>query len=181
MKQHVKMEIELPQEVEADINGKILTLKGPKGEVKRKLILPKVQVKIEDKKIVMVCDKATKKEYKIMSTYRAHFKNMIKGVTQGHEYKLKIVSSHFPMQVNFKNGVLEVRNFVGEKHPRTLAIPQGVEVKIEGQIITLRGVDKELLGNTAGLIEKLTSRRNFDNRIFQDGIYIIEKDGKKLV
>ena len=175
------MEMELPEGVSAIVENRIMKIQGPKGVVERKLLIPRVIVRVENNKIIMEAKKATKREYKMMATYRAHFKNMIKGVTQGHVYKLKILSSHFPMQVSYKNNVLEVRNFFGEKHPRKLVIPQGVQVKIDGQLIILEGIDKELVGNTASLIEKLTRRTGFDPRIFQDGIYIIEKDGKKIV
>ena len=180
-KQDIKMEIELPQGVSANIDNYVLTITGPKGSVQRKLLLPRVEVRIDNNKILMFAKKATKREYKLMSTYRAHMRNMIKGVTQGHVYKLKILSSHFPMQVSYKNNVLEVRNFFGEKHPRQLRIPQGVNLKIDGQLIILEGIDKELVGNTASLIEKLTRRTDFDPRVFQDGIYIVEKDGKKII
>ncbi len=180
-RQDIQLEIELKEGVEARIDGRKIYIKGPKGEVSRQLILPNISIEVKDNKIIMTAKKASQREYKLMTTYRAHFRNMIKGVTEGHEYKLKILSSHFPMQVNYKNGVLEIRNFFGEKHPRKLEIPKEVELKIDGQLIILKGIDKELVGNTASLIEKLTRRPNFDPRIFQDGIYIIEKDGKKIV
>jgi large subunit ribosomal protein L6 len=105
---------------------------------------------------------------------------MIKGVQEGFTYKLKICSGHFPMSVALKGNTFEIKNFIGEKVPRTLKIKQGADVKIEGDQITVHATDKELAGTTAGAIEKLTRRPGFDKRIFQDGIYITEKDGKKL-
>ena len=79
------------------------------------------------------------------------------------------------MNVSFKNGVLEAKNFIGEKKPRHLKIKEGVEVKVQGDKITVTSPDIEKAGTTATDIEQLCRICNKDRRIFQDGIYIIEK------
>ena len=84
------------------------------------------------------------------------------------------------MNVSLKGDVLEIKNFIGEKVPRTLKIRPGASVKINGDEIVVEAINKEIAGQTAGSIEKLTKRPGFDKRIFQDGIYIVEKDGKRL-
>ena len=180
-KKEIKEELEILESVEVLRDGSILIVKGPKGEVRREINIPQTDIKIENGKIIFHAQKASKREYKLIKTYMAHLKNMMKGVKDGHEYKLKILSSHFPMQVSYKNNVLEIKNFIGEKYPRTMKVPEGVDLKIDGQLIILRGIDKELLGQTASRIELLTRRTGFDLRKFQDGIYIIEKDGKKII
>ncbi len=105
---------------------------------------------------------------------------MLRGVTEGHTYKLKVCSGHFPMSVSVKEGVLEVKNFIGEKVPRRLMIKDGVTVTAEGDVIVVTGHDKERVGNQAAAIEQLMRRPGFDRRIFQDGIYLTEKDGKEV-
>jgi large subunit ribosomal protein L6 len=105
---------------------------------------------------------------------------MIKGATEGHVYKLKVCSGHFPMNVAVAGKDFVVKNFLGEKKPRQVAIKEGVDVKVEGEIVTVESCDKELAGQTAADIETLTRITNRDLRIFQDGIYITEKDGKPV-
>jgi large subunit ribosomal protein L6 len=105
----------------------------------------------------------------------------MKGVTEGYTYKLRIVYSHFPMKVSTKGPEFTVDNFLGEKYPRKTKVLPGVKVEIKGNEVTVTGIDKELVGQTAANIEQLTRIKNFDLRVFQDGIYIIEKDSKPVI
>ncbi len=180
VKKTIQETITLPEGVTAEIKGKEVTIKGPKGELTRTILARKIDVKNENGGITLIAENATQKEKKLLYTYRAHIRNMITGVTEGYTYKLKICSGHFPMSVAMKGNTLEVKNFIGEKVPRTLTIKEGVQVKINGDIIEVESINKELAGQTAGDIEKLTRRPGFDRRIFQDGIYIIEKAGKAV-
>lgn len=173
-------EIEMPDGITISQDGKEISLKGPKGEATRTLYSPAIGMKVEGNKVILSVETMTKREKALVGTYRAHIKNLIKGVTEGHVYKLKICSGHFPMNVSYNNNVLSIKNFIGEKIPRELTVRKEVSLKIEGEVIVIESANKELAGNTAGAVEKLTRRPNFDKRIFQDGIYIIEKDGKTI-
>ncbi|MBD3164888.1 50S ribosomal protein L6 [Candidatus Woesearchaeota archaeon] len=178
--QGFKTEIGIPEKVGARLDNNNIIFKGGKGENSLDLSNPGFNVVIRDKKIMLHSLKNSKREKKIINTYVAHIKNCIKGVREGHRYELKICSSHFPMNVSVNNGQLIIKNFIGEKFPRTLSIKEGVSIKVDGDKITLESVDKSLAGTAASDIEKLTKRPNFDTRIFQDGIYITNKDGKKI-
>jgi large subunit ribosomal protein L6 len=175
-----KEDIELPEGITAVRENEFITVKGKNGEVKRKLFSPMVDINVENNKIIIFVKKLTKKEKALVGTYRAHINNMIKGVMEVHHYKLKICSGHFPMNVSYNNNILSIKNFIGEKVPRTITIKNGVDLKLDGDYIIIQSPDKELAGQTAGSIEKLTKRANFDRRIFQDGIYIVEKNDKKI-
>lgn len=171
----------LPQGVEGHAEGTILFLKGPKGEISKDFFLNNVSVKVTDtRKIMINSEDKTKRGKRFSRTASAHIKNMIHGVANGVIYKLKVCSSHFPISAEIKNNELLVKNFIGEKKPRKLKLKQGVHGKVEGDMIILQGVDKELVGTAASDVEKLCKRADFDNRIFQDGIYITEKDGKQI-
>ncbi len=172
-------EIELPEGITASYELGVLSIKGPKGKLKKGLLSPKLRIEAGTS-IKIIADLLTKREKKLVGTFRAHIKNMIKGVTEGHTYKLKICSGHFPMNVSFKNNILEVKNFIGEKVPRKVAISPEVSLTINGSEIVIEGIDKEECGKAAAAIEQLTRRTGFDKRIFQDGIYIVEKDGKVI-
>lgn len=85
------------------------------------------------------------------------------------------------MNVVMKGQTLEVKNLFGEAVPRSLVIPEGVSAKVEGDKITVQGIDKEKTAQAAASIEQLTRRPGFDKRVFQDGIYLLDKDGKELL
>ncbi len=179
MKLDITEEIELPQGVQAAREGQLLVVKGPKGEVKRKFVHHKVDVKIAGSKLVINSKKATKREKTAVYTLIAHLKNMIHGVQKPFVYKLKACSgppaSHFPMQITVANNTFTIKNFLGEKVPRILKLKQGVNVKINGTEITVESSDIEIAGATASELELATNIPNKDQRIFQDGIYIVEK------
>jgi large subunit ribosomal protein L6 len=176
----LKETIAIPQGVTATAHGTTMTIKGAKGEVTRVVGSKAVQVTVEGDHIVLSAKKATKKEKRTLETNAAHIRNMVKGAQHGHVYKLKICSGHFPMSVALKGDVFEVKNFIGEAVPRALKIIPGVKVTIAGADITVESVYKEHAGNQAAAIELLTRRPGYDTRVFQDGIYIVEKDGKKV-
>ncbi len=172
--------IAVPEGVEVKIEDGIVAVKGSKGECKKSLANPRITIVVKEREVVLSAKNATKREKTGMGSYIAHIKNMIKGVSEGHIYKLKICSGHFPMNVSVSGNQFIVKNFLGEKQPRTLNIKAGADVKVEGDIITVGSCDKELAGQAAAGIENLTKITNRDLRIFQDGIYITEKDGKPI-
>lgn len=175
-----KEEIVLPEKVEAKYELGILTVKGPKGEVKKKLLNKKIKILAEKSKIVLEALQGTKREKRQLYAFHSHAKNMIQGVSEGHFCELKICSGHFPMTVTVAGQDLTVKNFLGENFPRKLKLKPGVKVVVEGDKVKVEGPDKELVGQTAADIETLTWVRGRDRRIFQDGVFIINKDGKLI-
>ena len=123
---------------------------------------------------------AAKKEKTMIGTYSAHIKNLLAGVKSGFDYKLKICSGHFPMTVAVEKNKVMINNFMGEKVPRSARIFLGVDVKVEGDTITVSGFDREKVGQSAANIELATRRPGFDKRIFQDGCYIVSKSGRAI-
>jgi large subunit ribosomal protein L6 len=180
MKKNLFKEIEIPEGIEVNLEDNVLNVKGPEGELSKKFKTGKLDFEIKGNKIIIGEKKATKVEKKMMNTIAAHIQNMIKGVREKFEYKLKICFSHFPMSVDIKGSEVIIKNFLGEKIPRKMKIPKGVEVKIEGQIITVSSLDRELAGQAAANFETATRIRKRDPRIFQDGIYITSKAGREI-
>lgn len=180
-KRSLDQEIEVLEGVEVKQDGNTLSFKGPKGESSRVIWSPAISIKVETGKILLKpTKKSTKRETKTIKTFKAHILNMMRGVNEGHTYKLKICSGHFPMNVSVSGSEFVVKNFIGEKVPRTVPIKEGVSVKVEGTDVIVESVNKELAGQMAASIEEMTKRPGFDTRIFQDGIYIVEKDGKAI-
>uniref|UniRef100_A0A7C4S5R0 Large ribosomal subunit protein uL6 n=1 Tax=Geoglobus ahangari TaxID=113653 RepID=A0A7C4S5R0_9EURY len=174
--------VEIPEDVSVEIlgdhvNGYEIKVKGPKGENSRFLKFRGVQIEKTDGKIRIYTEEKKSNIRAMVGTYASHINNLIKGVKEGFEYRLKILYSHFPMKVRVEGREVVIENFLGEKHPRRAKIFGRAEVEIRGNEIIVRGIDKEECGQTAANIEQATKKRRLDIRIFQDGIYIVEKPG----
>lgn len=179
MKKALLRKVKIPEGVSVSINGEDVNIKGPEGEVSRKFNLGKVNISVKEKEIVLENGKATKNEKKVMNTVYSHIKNMVKGVQTQFEYRLKICFGHFPFTVKQEGKKIMIKNFLGEKVDRILGVPDGVDVEIKKEIITVKSPNKELAGQASANFETATRIRGRDKRTFQDGIYIIEKGGKR--
>ncbi len=173
-------EIEIPEGVEVNIEGRVLKVKGPEGENQRKFNIHKLKFQKKDNKIIIGDKKITKTEKKMINTITAHIKNMLKGVQEKFVYELKIAYTHFPMTVKAQGNKLTINNFYGEKIPREIRIKDKAEVKVEKEEIKVISVDKEIAGQVAADIETATRITSKDKRIFQDGIYITKKAGEEI-
>lgn len=177
MKKDITYSVAVPAGVDVSLKGRDVTVKGPLGTVTRTLLQPNVTVTPQAGSVLIASKLATKREKTHLGTIEAHIKNMVKGVQQPYTYKLKICASHFPMNVTLSGNELIVKNFLGEKVPRTIQFDAGVKVKVNGDIIEIESPDIELAGRTASKFEGLTFINKRDRRIFQDGIYITQKAG----
>ena len=102
--------VELPQGVQATVESNVVKVTGPKGEVEKDLKSPRVDVLKQDNAIIIQSKKPTKREKTLVFTFKAHIRNMLKGVAEGHRYVLKICSGHFPMNVSVSNNEFVVKN-----------------------------------------------------------------------
>lgn len=135
-----KKGIQIPDKVDVNLSGGILTVNGPLGEIKR-LIQEDIEVKITDK-VVFVSLRKGAPNKAVWGTFASHISNMIKGVTAGFEKKLLIEGIGFKAQLE---GVSLSLN-IGLSHPRKIEIPKGVKVQVEKNLITISGCDKETIG-----------------------------------
>lgn len=180
MRKELIDEIEIGEGVEVEISGDEIKLKKNNTEAIRRY--EGFEIRKEGKHIILSCKKATKNQKKQMKTLKAHLVNTIMGMGEKFVYKLQICPVHFPMTVSVDKNKKEVmiKNFLGEVKPRIAKIIDGVEVKVEKEIITVSGESKEDTGQTAANIEIATRITNRDRRNFQDGIYLTEKPGEKM-
>jgi large subunit ribosomal protein L6 len=166
--------------VQVEVSGNDVKVSGD-GKVNERYFKAKhVEIKKDGNTLTVMTQSPKKSDRADVGTVMGHIKNMIIGIEKGYEYKLKVIYSHFPMTVKSENGFLNVDNFLGEKNPRKLKLVEGVDVQVKGQDILLKSHDKEKIGLCAGQIEQICMVKNRDKRVFQDGIYIVEKDGKPL-
>jgi large subunit ribosomal protein L6 len=148
---------------------------GPKGQLTRNMRFPQVVVTCDDKEVTISTESKRKEITAMVGTLEAHTKNMCKGVTEGFEYHMKVVYSHFPIQLKLQGNKLDIANFLGEKKARYARVEQGVTAKVANDEVVLTGIDRELVGTSAANIEHATHIRNRDPRVFQDGIYIVRR------
>ncbi len=180
MKKEIFQNIEIPDGVETNIEDNTINIKGPVGENRRSFNRNKLVFEIKDKKIIIGSKNATKKEKKMINTIASHIRNLIQGVQEKFEYKLKVCFTHFPISVEIADREAVIKNFLGEKIPRKVKLLENTEVKIDGGIITINSLDKEKAGQTAANFEAATKIRRKDQRVFQDGIYITNKPGREM-
>jgi large subunit ribosomal protein L6 len=176
--EEVKEKITLPEGVNATLDNEIITIKGEKGELSRTFSHPKISIKINGNIIEITSKDVRRKEKALIGTFVAHIKNMIKGVTEGFEYKMKTVFSHFPIKTTVEGNDFIIQNFLGERAPRHAKILEGVTVEAKGEDITVKGIDKEKVGQTVANIERATIVKYRDTRVFQDGVYRTSKGGR---
>jgi large subunit ribosomal protein L6 len=172
---HLDDKVQVPKEVKASMKGTEVTVKGPKGQVTRDFGHPKVKVSLKDDSFHIECEYPRVNEKALVGTYTAHLKNMVEGANHGFEYYMKVVYSHFPMKLAVKGEKFVIENFLGEKAPRSAKILEGAKVVVKGNEVFVTGSDLEKVSQTSANIERATKIRGFDPRVFQDGIYIVEK------
>ena len=175
-------EVEIPQGITVDIEGKKVIVKGPKGELSKDFSHTVVTIEKKDDKVIVKYIFPTRREKAQVGTVAAHIRNMIKGVSEGFIYKMKMVYSHFPFTVKVDGKQVIIENFLGERAPRTAKIVgNDTKVKVKGDDVIIEGIDIEAVGQTAANIQLATKIKDKDPRVFMDGIYVYEKGGKRIV
>ncbi len=167
--------IQIPDDVEVNLEGKRVTIKGVKGTLTRDFSQAPISMELQNKTIRVWANWPRKKESALVGTVYAHINNMITGVRKGFTYKLKIVFSHFPISVKVQNKIVLIENFTGERNPRRAKIIGDAKVKVSGEDIIVQGINLEDVSQTAANIEQATKVKRKDPRIFLDGIYLYER------
>jgi large subunit ribosomal protein L6 len=180
MKKEIIKKIEIPEGIEVKIDEGKISVKGKEGENSREFNINNMYFEKKGNELILGSKKATKVDKKIINSILAHIQNMIEGVQKKFEYQLKICFNHFPITVELSGNNVTIKNFLGEKIPRTTKIIEGCDVKLNKEIITVTSLNKESAGQTAANFEMATKIRNRDRRVFQDGIFIINKAGKEI-
>jgi large subunit ribosomal protein L6 len=167
--------IQVPEDVEVGLEGRRITVKGPKGTLTRDFSHEPVSIELEGKMMRVSAEWPRKREAALVGTVRSHIQNMITGVKKGFTYKLKIVFSHFPVSAKLQERTVLIENFTGERNPRKAKIIGNVKVNIQGEDILVQGINLEDVSQTAANIEQATKVKRKDPRIFLDGLYVYEQ------
>jgi large subunit ribosomal protein L6 len=173
--QELSRSVTLPEGVTAKLEGRKLSIKGKLGTANKDFHRIHVELSVEGNKLVIKPFSTKRIGSVIANTVSSIISSMVKGVTNGYTYRLKVVYAHFPISVKVKGQTVLVENFVGERSPRVANIVGECKVTIEGDDIVIKGVSIESVGQTAANVEQATKIRRKDQRIFLDGVYIYDK------
>lgn len=151
-----KKPIQIPAGVTVDLNGQAVAVKGPKGSLTLTAHPHVMLAKSKDETLGDVVTLTVKNETNVNDralwglTNRL-VANMIDGVTKGYEQGLEFIGVGFKVAVQGR----KVNMDVGFSHDVDFDLPQGIEAKVEKNILTLTGIDKQLVGETAARIRRI--------------------------
>jgi large subunit ribosomal protein L6 len=173
----IEERVGIPDGVDVAVESGTVIVSSQDTTLKRDFSHPIVSVLRDGDDVVVACDHPRKKDAALAGTFASHIRNMILGAVSGFECRMRIVYSHFPMKVsvNEEQETVLIENFLGERHHRTARIMGDTEITIKGDTLTLKGNNKEDVGQSAANIEQATKIRGYDPSVFQDGIYMIEE------
>ena len=182
-----KKGILIPEKTEVSMTAGLFKVKGPKGSLERNF-LPEISVTIGEKEITLAIVKPARLNSRsggengltkaLWGTYASHIKNMVQGVNDGFEKKLILEGVGFKSQVNGNKLVLAL----GFSHPVEVDIPVELEVKAEKNLLTISGIDKELVGSFSAKVRALKKPEPYKGKGFRYHDEIIRrKQGKKSV
>jgi large subunit ribosomal protein L6 len=174
--QIVENTVEIPENVQLTVEGRKVTAQGPKGKVTKDFGHTKLAIVKEGNALRLSIENPRRTEAALIGTISAHVKNMIKGVSQGFVYKMKIVFVHFPTGVKVVGKEVHIENFVGERKARVAKILGDTKVTIKQDDVVLEGIDIDDVSQTAANIQTRAKIRNKDLRKFLDGIYVYSKE-----
>jgi large subunit ribosomal protein L6 len=147
-----KKAIQLPKGVEVKADGKVVTVKGPKGTLSTPLVNG-IGVKVENNVVNFTRADEENKTRAFHGLMRALVANNVRGVSEGFKRELDIVGVGYRAEVKGK----EVVFALGYSHPVRFAIPEGIEIAVDAKTghITITGTDKQKVGQTAAEIRSL--------------------------
>ena len=170
-----KQPIPIPSGVQVTLDGLAITVKGPKGELRRE-IHPEMQVAVDDDRIVVTRPSDRPTHRALHGLTRALLANMVAGVESGYSKRLEMQGVGYRVQLIGANLQLAV----GFSHTVDVAAPDGITFEVEGNTkIIVRGIDKELVGQTAAEIRKVRPPEPYKGKgIRYEGEHVRRKAGK---
>lgn len=173
-----KQTIIIPSDTEVNLSGDTLNVKGAKGTLVRDFP-GKIEIIISGNEITLKPKVENDNSLKaIWGTYASHIKNMIVGVSEGFEKKLILEGVGFKSEVS--GNLLKLA--LGFSHPVDIEIPEGLKVEAVKNVITVSGIDKELVGSWTAMVRAKKKPEPYKGKGFRyEGEVIRRKQGKKAV
>lgn len=177
MSRLVKKPIILPAKVEFSQKDSAVTVKGPLGSLTR-AFGHGIAFTPEEGGVKLSAERESLETKTLLGTYASHLKNMVNGVDKGFTKKLILEGVGYKANVSGTKLVLAL----GFSHPVEVAIPEGLKVTSDKNIVTITGIDKELVGQFSANIRALKKPEPYKGKGFRyEGEVIVRKQGKKVV
>jgi len=146
-----KKPIAIPKGVTVKVDGNVIDVKGPKGQM-RQALPPGVSAALEDGQLIAKRDSDARELGKFHGLARSLMSNAVQGVTEGWKRELDIVGVGYRAELKGQQVVLAL----GYSHPILFDVPKGIEVAVEKQThLTVTGVDRQLVGQVAANLRRL--------------------------
>jgi|SRR5690554_6797009 len=170
-----RLPIDIPSGVDVKVDGSVVTVKGPKGQLTLPVADP-IEVKVEDGQVLVTRPDDERESRSLHGLTRTLINNQIIGVTQGYSKGLEIVGTGY--RVSAKGNSLEFA--LGYSHPITVDPPAGITFAVEGNTkLTVHGIDKQAVGEVAANIRKLRKPEPYKGKgVRYAGEVIRRKAGK---
>ncbi|HOF42742.1 MAG TPA: 50S ribosomal protein L6 [Candidatus Moranbacteria bacterium] len=170
-----KKPISIPQGVSITVDKNVVVVKGPKGTLNFKYDR-NVSVKISEADVIVEKKGKGKKVPAIWGTTARIIEGMIEGVTNGFKKQLELNGVGFRMSLAGK----KINLALGFSHPVAVDIPEGITVAIEGNVMTVSGIDKSKVGQFAADIRASKPVEPYKGKGFKySGEHVRRKEGKK--
>ena len=170
-----KQPLIIPSQVETKITDSVISVKGPKGELKLN-IHPRVMVNIDDNQIsVVVKNQDVKEEKALWGLFASLIKNMLIGVTEG--FSKKLIVDGIGYKVSLSGKVLNLN--LGFSHVVNFNIPDDINITVEKNLITVQGIDKQRVGEVAAQIRALRKPEPYKGKGIKYSDEIIRKKAGK--
>lgn len=170
-----KKAIPVPPGTDVSVAGREIVVKGKGGTLKRQLH-PTIEVAVTNGEVSVTPGTESRLALALWGTYAAHIRNMIAGVNTPFVKKLQVEGIGYRAELAGKSLKLNV----GFSHPIIAAIPEGVAVSVEKNIITISGADKEKVGQFAASVRSVKKPEPYKGKgIRYGGEVVRQKQGKK--
>jgi large subunit ribosomal protein L9e len=169
--------VQIPKKVKITCKARKVVVKGPKGTLRRDFSHLSLEMVANKGTFQVRLQMGNRATIAAVRTVCTHVSNMIKGVTTGYRYNMRLVYAHFPIGVNIENDgkLIELRNFLGEKIVRTIQMRGDAKVSRGGRDnkdVVVEGSDLDAVSQSAANIQQSCRVKNKDIRKFLDGVYV---------
>ncbi|MFW5888191.1 MAG: 50S ribosomal protein L6 [Patescibacteria group bacterium] len=171
-----KLPIEYSSDTQINVEKGMVTVKGPKGELQQQLH-SLVYIDIGDNQVhVKVKDPEDRRQRALWGLHRSLVNNMVQGVEKGFQKQLEVNGVGY--KIAMKGDDTVILN-VGFSHPAEYKLPEGVSASVEGNVITISGIDKQLVGKAAAQIKNIKKAEPYKGKgLKYVGEEIKRKEGK---
>lgn len=172
-----KNAIPVPEKTTVSVADGVMTVKGPLGEIS-KTVHTAVSVSVDAGSVSVAPLNNSKLARSLWGTFASHVKNMIHGVNTKYQKQLEIQGVGYKVELQGKT----LKFALGFSHPVVVPIPEGLDVVVEKNLITISGIDKEEVGQFAANVRALKKPEPYKGKgIRYVGEYVRQKQGKKAV